>query len=457
MRQEKGSPHDGHDREGMMKMATLRAGAATSVVTPPLGTEMIGFFNVRLADDVHDELHAKAFVFESGDTQLALVVVDLIVLEIPDAMAAREMASDLTGVPVQNIMISCTHSHFVPATASIFNTTRDDAYTAWALQRIADAVKLAQNRLAPARVGHASGMCPEETHNRRYRMRDGSVQMNPGNLNPDIVSAAGPADPEVGILAIEGAAGGVLGAIGNYPLHYVGGPYPTTITADYFGAFGEALARMAGADFPVAMANGCCGDINNIDTTQPAREYPHPFYQMQRVGEVVASRAFGAWRGIRSFDCEPKLGAATAMMTFNRRHPSAEQTAENQKLLAAGPDPENRDWVYANEAVEVAKLPQQEEVAIQALAIGDLGIVGLPGETFVEYGLAIKRQSPFARTFVVELANGTVGYCPTDRALDEGSYETQLARSACADKGTEDAMVSAALEALEEAHKQVSG
>lgn len=440
-----------------MTMAKLRAGAATSVLTPPLGTEMIGFFQIRLAEDVHDELHAKAFVFESAETQIALVVCDLIALEMRDVAAIRRRASDLTGIPPGSIMISCTHSHFVPATASIFNTTRDDEYTAWAVRRIADAVKLAQNRLAPAKVAHASGMCPEETHNRRYRMKDGSVRMNPGYLNPEIVSPAGPVDPEVGVLAIEGAAGGIIGAVGNYSLHYVGGPYGTTISADYFGAFGEALQRMAGGGFVAAMTNGCCGDINNIDPMRPAPDYPHPFYQMQRVGDVVASRAFGAWRQAREYNWEPKLGAASQTMTFHRRHPSDEEIAAHQKLLDAGPDPENRDWVYAMEAMEVAKLPPEEEIEIQALAIGELGIVGLPGEIFVEYGLAIKRQSPFARTFVVELANGTVGYCPTDRALAEGGYETWLARSACAAEGTERAMVEAAVAALNAAHAQVAG
>ena len=441
----------------MIEMAKLRAGAATSVLTPPLGTEMIGFFNVRLAEDVHDELHAKAFVFESGDTQVALVVCDLIALEMRDVADIKRRASDLTDIPPGNIMVSCTHSHYVPATASIFNSERDDEYTADAVVKIADAAKIAQNRLAPARIGHASGMCPEETHNRRYRMKDGSVRMNPGYLNSEIISPAGPIDPEVGILAIEGSAGGVLGAIGNYSLHYVGGPYATTITADYFGAFGRALQRMAGDGFVAAMANGCCGDINNIDPTRPAPLFPEPFYQMERVGQVVASRAFGAWRQVRDFDYEPRLGAATATMTFHRRHPSEEELAEAQRLVEAGPDPDNRDWVYANETIEVSRLPVEEEIEIQALGIGAVGIVGLPGEIFVEYGLAIKRRSPFARTFVVELANGTVGYCPTDRALEEGSYETRLARSACADAGTERAMIDAAVEALTQAHEQIAG
>ncbi|MHB0876696.1 MAG: hypothetical protein ACYC5O_11715, partial [Anaerolineae bacterium] len=99
----------------------------------------------------------------------------------------------------------------------------------------------------------------------------------------------------------------------------------------------------------------------------------------------------------------------------------------------------------------VAKEPVERQTPIKALRVGDLGIVGLPGEIFVQYGLQIKEQSPFKQTMAIELANDYLGYFPTDKALDEGSYETRLARSAKAAKGSEGAMVQAALTALRRA------
>jgi hypothetical protein len=53
-----------------------------------------------------------------------------------------------------------------------------------------------------------------------------------------------------------------------------------------------------------------------------------------------------------------------------------------------------------------------------------VAVVGLPGEVFVDLGLAIKRASPFAHTFVVELSNDDPHYVPTIKAFAEGSYET---------------------------------
>jgi hypothetical protein len=58
----------------------------------------------------------------------------------------------------------------------------------------------------------------------------------------------------------------------------------------------------------------------------------------------------------------------------------------------------------------------------------ELAIVTLPGEVFVELGLAIKRASPFKTTLVIELANDGPGYIPTRKAFAEGSYETVNSR-----------------------------
>jgi len=61
---------------------------------------------------------------------------------------------------------------------------------------------------------------------------------------------------------------------------------------------------------------------------------------------------------------------------------------------------------------------------------GSTAFVGLPGELFVELGLAIKTASPFRTTLVVELCQDAPGYIPTKKAFAEGSYETVNSRIA---------------------------
>jgi hypothetical protein len=113
--------------------------------------------------------------------------------------------------------------------------------------------------------------------------------------------------------------------------------------------------------------------------------------------------------------------------------------------------PEGQEWIYARERLLVSEEPVEQPSPVMALGVGDLGIVGLPGEVFVQYGLCVKEQSPFQKTMTVELANDWLGYFPTDKALREGSYENQLARSAKAAPGMEGATIAAALRALERA------
>jgi hypothetical protein len=101
------------------------------------------------------------------------------------------------------------------------------------------------------------------------------------------------------------------------------------------------------------------------------------------------------------------------------------------------------------ETLDKQKVPLTAEV--QVIAISDeLAVVSLPGEIFVELGLALKKASPFRHTFIAELANGSIGYIPNREAWPQGNYEVVSAR--CAPGGGE-RLVEAALRLLNEARK----
>jgi len=85
--------------------------------------------------------------------------------------------------------------------------------------------------------------------------------------------------------------------------------------------------------------------------------------------------------------------------------------------------------VYARETVLMSRYPATVKVVVQAIRIGELGIVSSPCETFVEIGLEIKKKSPLRPTFTIELANGYNGYLPTPAQHKLGGYETWRARS----------------------------
>jgi hypothetical protein len=96
------------------------------------------------------------------------------------------------------------------------------------------------------------------------------------------------------------------------------------------------------------------------------------------------------------------------------------------------PAPKFLDQVQAFKATDVAnRAGKPVAVEVQVIALGpDLAWVSLPGEIFVELGLAIKEGSPFKETIIAELANGSIGYIPTKKAYDQGNYEVVSARCA---------------------------
>lgn len=435
-------------RQEATTMSALRVGTAATDITPRLGVGITGYFNDRHAADIHDPVRAKALVIESGRERVALVVCDVIALLAGDVKRAKAIAAERTGLAPDHVMIAATHTHYGPATITVFNTERDDAYCDFMVHRIADALTLAEARLQPAALGWGAGEVIGESFNRRWLLKDGRVVMNPGHLNPERVHAMGPMDPQVGLLAAMKPEGRPAAAVMNFTLHYVGGPYHDQISADYFGAATAALPRMWGDDFLALLANGACGDINNCDWDRRAPAYPYPFYQAERVGNVVAAEAYKTWRRIWDYTEEAAVGASLAEVPFTRRDPTDEQRREMTELLAGEPQPDNPRWMYAQEYQRVMARPPQWPVPIQALRVGDVGIVGLPGEVFVEIGLAIKEQSPFPLTMVVELANDYAGYIPTDKALGEGSYETELGTNSLAAAGTEGLWVETAVELL---------
>ncbi len=431
---------------------SLSVGAACACITPPLGTSLAGYFEDRKAVDVHDDLHARALVVSDGDETIALVTCDLICCPREVLDRAKTLAHLRTGIPPDKVTAACTHTHTGPATTGLLGAVKEEACNEWLAPRIADALQMAQRRLQPAVACWGVGSEPDEVHNRRWHMRDGSVVMNPPVAGPDLVHPAGPTDPDVGVLAFERADGTPIAAVVNYALHYVGGGSGLEVSADYFPLVEAELQRMADARFPVLMTNGCCGDINNINFRQPDPPRPshHPWAQAHHVARVVAAEALRVWEQSPRHP-EARVAAASQETPIPRRRSTPEEL--ERAALAVGLTAEESglgfvQWAMEREKLLVDKLPVVLPTLVSAGRVGEVAWAGLPGEVFCEFGLAIKERSPFAQTMPIELANDYVGYVCTPEAIEQGGYETWLARSSLPTGEGGWALADAALELL---------
>ena len=437
-------------------MGNLQAGAARTNITPNLGCHLVGYFEDRTAEAIHDDLYAKAIVLSDGEITLGLVTCDLIDIPVPIIQATKARISERVGIAPECVLISSTHTHTAPSAVGALATPDEPEYAESLVPRIADAVATAARSMVPAQAAWTSGDCGEEVHNRRWHMKDGTVKMNPGYQNPDAIRPAGPTDPQLGLLVIrETGSRHPIAVYTNLALHYVGTGEPNVVSADYFGAFSEALQRMAGSEFVTMMANGCQGDINNCDFSRPARRPVHHYSAIERVANVVAAETWKQWNLLREedFSSDIALGAGLREIPFKRRTATAEEMTAAVELYESGEAWSDSEWLYARELVLLDQTPLEWNIPVQALRIGNLGIAGLHGEVFVEVGLDIKARSPMGQTMVVGLANGSIGYVASDEALDEGSYETRLCRHVRAPKGTAKLWADTAVELL----KTVSG
>lgn len=395
----------------------LRAGAATLDITPPLGTKMPGLFHERRASEIHDPLFVRAFCVERDGSAVALAVCDLIGVKRTYLDRAKARIAREADLAEDRLLISCTHTHTGAETG-------DDAYTEGLVGRIVDAVRLARSRLEPAEVGWARATEDRLVFNRRYRMADGTVRTNPGIGNPDAREPAGPVDPEVRVLGLRRPGGSTIGLLANYSLHYVGaGDSERQISADYFGYFSRIVQQMRGETFVAALSNGACGDINNIDVKGGLRPDNRNYQHTERVAARVAAAALWAWNEM-PFVPDAPVGGAMEEVALSRR-PVSDADVARAREIQARKEGTMAERGFARRVLRAAALPEKVPTWVQALRVGDLGIVGVPGELFAELGLEIKRRSPFRQTCVIELANDSVGYLPTRRAFEEGGYEAE--------------------------------
>ncbi len=436
----------------------LQAGAAVLSITPNLGVSLCGSMQDRRAENIHDELYARALVLDNGETRLALVLLDLMAARKEWLGEIKHQINGFTNIPLTNILISCTHTHSAVTAVEVFQSNPDAAWLRWAGPRVADCVRVAVNRLAPARVGWAVGREERVAFNRRYVMAPGRrlpspfpggkdrVQTNPPPGDKGIVRAAGPIDPDLPVLAVQKAArpdGQPLAVYANHAMHFVGGNPPTDVSADYFGVVADLLHDRTGGPrrdvrqpFVSMVGNGCFGDLNNEDVRRPLRQ-PYEYHQINTVAEMVANSLHEAWRGIRYRNWVPLRVQETTLELAVRR-PSKDELAHARELLQRAPQGPLRDLdtIYARETVQLAEWPARFRTPVQVLRVGDLAIVALPGEPFCQIGLNIKRNSPFkGTTMLVGMANDYAGYIPTEEQHGLGGYETWRAKSSFVEVG----------------------
>jgi hypothetical protein len=425
---------------------SFKAGFAERDITPEVGMEMPGNYGKVFGRSIHDPCKVRAAVFDDGMKRVALIGVDALMLRRETVQAARRRIQERCGIPAEGVMIGASHSHssgptgfvmpgeydhaspLVQKLAYELSPTVNTAYVQRVEQAIADAVCEANEKRVEATCSFGQGREDQVSFNRRHRMKGGSAFTHPGRGNPDMLDAAAPIDPEVGVIGTWDKDGRLLGAIVNFACHAT--TSPPGFSANWIYYLEKTIRGAMGADAVVVFLQGDCGDITQVNNRSPHTD-PSGDKQAMRVGSCVGAEAVKVLQWAEPSSAVP-LDARAKVSRIKRRVPSPERVT---KCLGLAQRPENEvghtEWVFAKEIALldalIAKQPEAE-VEVQAIQLGPAVFISNPAEMFVEFGLELKKRSPFKLTFPVELANGCVGYVPTEEALGPkgGGYETRL-------------------------------
>lgn len=442
----------------------MKTGFSRLCITPPLGVPIAGYYEYRETKGVLDDLYVTAVAFDDGKKKAVVIAADVIYFSFADGEKYRRLIADYCGIPIESVFVNCSHTHTGPIIGKDHISGCDSfaLYDDYVGIQMRDAAAYALNNMSESKFHTATSKAEKISFIRRYRMKDGSVQTNPGVHNPNIDHALGTPNETVKLIKIERECGEDIFIV-NFGTHpdTIGGEF---VSADYPG-FVRSTIEAAVPHTKCMFLLAPQGDVNHINPFPTKGEsagteitfdgVPRGYAHAKHMGRVIA----GAVLQICG-KAEPIQADAVAFATQDITIPSNQ---DNSKLDEAKRIMElhesGRDAKLPYKAMELTTVvaeakrivtlehgPAAYTFTLAAIRIGDIAVAGIPGEPFTELANRIYAGSPFETTVLCCLTNGGSSYFPASSAYDEGGYE---ARSSRLKKGGDDIVVNGMLKLLE--------
>jgi len=436
----------------------FRAGGALVDITPKAGTHLSGSGagEHRPAQSVLDPLYARAAAFELNGTRLCLLGLDLCIITEQFTDAVRTAASARFGLGPEAVMLHAVQTHSAPScgpfmldpdfplavtpdTEYLFGS--ESGYTTIVVERSLDAIGQALSALEPVSAGIGRAVRDDLAFNRRAVMRDGRVTMpwlysrSEKPFGPvDIAYMEGPVDPEVAVFCMRTDDMRMPLMLLHHTCHPVNvfGTRSSyyAVSSDWPGSWAAGMQEHCGSECTPLVLNGCCGNIN------PWPAFVREFVpDHRRMGRALTETARGVLASMRFAEVDT-LDVRTETVPLSFRDVPSERLAAVRQILADSPEPKWHDdggrrridttWFRAASTASLDCCRQRTPefpYEVQAFRIGDVAVVGLPGEPFVEGQLEIKVRSPAEITIVAHGTSHYVGYVPTADAYLRGGHE----------------------------------
>jgi hypothetical protein len=407
-------------------------------ITPDYPVRLAGYFNERVSDGVLDRLFMRLAALELGGKRLLFIQVDSCAIPPADADEIRAEVSRRTGFPKDGIMLFVSHIHTGPDLEGFFGLPRDERYLADLKKRIVEAAAALRPRQA-VRLSLARATYDGLAFNRRWWMKDGTVVTNPPKKSPERRAPEGGVDREANTVIFRDEQERVRAMFVSISNHTdtVGG---TKISADWPGFLERSLNERLGGDFPVFSFIAPQGNINHLEfeSLRPQTNYE----EARRLGRAYAGVVAASLTNVQPAQVD-RLESAEVEAAIPSREITDADIRNARKVLGqaakstagGGRDLTAEDLakgdigveaLFARELLKFAETkPAEYRVPLQVLKLGGVAFAGIPGEPFVEVGLALKAIQGYDLIFPVALANGYFGYIALRENFGRGGYETR--------------------------------
>ena len=441
----------------------LKVGFGRVNVNPPMGIDIAGYFKVRKAEAILDDLEINAVAVNLGEKTVLMMTIDHCGVDKVLFDKFKANIVDRTGVPAEAIYLHSTHTHTGPKTPSKNPDELQLKYIEFLNDRFADAAMFAIADLKPAKMGYGVGEAKNIAFIRRYRMKDGTTKTNPGVNNPDIVEPIGKLDESVNVVRFDREDGETV-VIVNFADHpdVVGG---CKISADWPG-FTRRFVEKSIDNTKCIFFNGAQGDVNHVNVHPTAGDFNDMFNDFdgcsrgyghaRHMGRVVAGAVMSVYDKVNYVDVDDiKYSYTIVDIPANKADPKDLPLAHKYNdLHNAGKDDEipfkammlTTVVAEAGRMVRLENAPDYFKLPFGAVAIGKVVFFGIPGEPFNAIGRGVKKAEGWDLIIPSCNVNGSEGYFPMKDSYDEGGYE---ARSSNFKAGTAEKIIEEGLKIIE--------
>lgn len=416
----------------------MRAAVGRIKITPKIGIPMGG--NVRIDNKsrgVHDDLFCNVLMLNDGTTEICLMGFDFVGLKYTTCIDIKKRVSKATGIPTANMTAWGTHTHSGPDTCMrMYHGIEKviDEYLDGVAAEVAKGCEKIHKTYEDVILKSGKTEVYDLSFNRRLVRKNGEVVMNFEQFEiDDIVGTTGPIDPELITLSVWDIKGKMKSVFVNFTLHpaiLVG--HEWLISRDYINELDNYIKDEYGNDVVVLFANGAEGNINHLNFEDP--DQWRDFRETERIGTKLGEYSKKCID--ESKEIKGNMNYISETVVFPYRDITEEEKKWADMVIERDKDKVEDmfdgipDKTYAKMIKGMMIRPDKAfETVLQGLSIGDYAFYTFPGEVYVEFGLTVKKLSPYKDIMIIGLANSQSGYIPKEEAFSQGGYEVRTAWS----------------------------